>query len=248
MTAPAPARARLFTVYAFNLELARAAWTSDEPMLCRMRLQFWRDIVAAAMRGDAPTKHDVARPVHELIQDAGLEEYHFNTVIDAWDETVEARSPGELDMLTDRLRQTGGGLMQIAARALDAPCDIVAGNAGFAQAVTAYLEALPGLVARGLNPLPNVSFGTPDAPLATEARDAIAALAENGLAALASARAARASVPPPARPALRAAWRAERLLSAMAEPGRDLTLRDLSGTILPRDRRRLLLLTLTGRY
>ncbi|MFM2355945.1 MAG: hypothetical protein RLZZ528_1681, partial [Pseudomonadota bacterium] len=38
MATPAPLRARLWPLYAYNLELARAAWASPEPLVCQMRL------------------------------------------------------------------------------------------------------------------------------------------------------------------------------------------------------------------
>ncbi|TNF18762.1 MAG: phytoene synthase, partial [Rhodobacteraceae bacterium] len=42
MAAPVAARARLFPLYAFNLEVARAPWVTQEPMIAEMRLQWWR--------------------------------------------------------------------------------------------------------------------------------------------------------------------------------------------------------------
>ncbi len=50
MAAPAWARARLFPLYAFNLEVARAPWVTEEPMIAEMRLQWWRDVVESAGR------------------------------------------------------------------------------------------------------------------------------------------------------------------------------------------------------
>lgn len=46
MAAPPAARARLFPLYAFNLEVARAPWVTKEPMIAEMRLQWWRDVLA----------------------------------------------------------------------------------------------------------------------------------------------------------------------------------------------------------
>jgi hypothetical protein len=45
MAAPPAARAKLFPLYAFNLEVARAPWVSKEAMIAEMRLQWWRDVV-----------------------------------------------------------------------------------------------------------------------------------------------------------------------------------------------------------
>ena len=43
MAAPAPLRPKLFAIFAFNLEVARAPWVTQEPMIAEMRLQWWQD-------------------------------------------------------------------------------------------------------------------------------------------------------------------------------------------------------------
>ena len=69
MAAPMPLRARLWPLYAFNLEIARAPWVTKEPMIAEMRLQWWRDVVAES----APRAHEVAGPLQGLIGVAGLD-------------------------------------------------------------------------------------------------------------------------------------------------------------------------------
>ncbi|MFM7443344.1 MAG: squalene/phytoene synthase family protein, partial [Tabrizicola sp.] len=51
MAAPAFARAQLLPLYAFNLEVARAPWVTEEPLIAEMRLQWWRDVVENAASG-----------------------------------------------------------------------------------------------------------------------------------------------------------------------------------------------------
>ena len=58
--APAAAREALFTLYAFNHELARAREVTREPGLALIRLQWWREVVEGAVR-----QHEVARPLAE---------------------------------------------------------------------------------------------------------------------------------------------------------------------------------------
>ena len=66
--APEPARARLMVLYAFDCELSRATRASAESMIPRMRLQWWRDVVASAA-SDAPAPaHEVAGPLVSLIR------------------------------------------------------------------------------------------------------------------------------------------------------------------------------------
>ena len=47
-------RARLATLYAANLEIARAALASAEPLISQMRLQWWTDQIAAIVAGQTP--------------------------------------------------------------------------------------------------------------------------------------------------------------------------------------------------
>src|SRR6202045_4412867 len=46
--APAARREALFALYAFNYEIARVRESVTEPMLGRLRLEWWREIIAAA--------------------------------------------------------------------------------------------------------------------------------------------------------------------------------------------------------
>ncbi|MBT6544979.1 MAG: squalene/phytoene synthase family protein, partial [Rhodobacteraceae bacterium] len=43
MAAPVQAREVLFVLFAFNLEVARAPWVTQQPMIAEMRLQWWCD-------------------------------------------------------------------------------------------------------------------------------------------------------------------------------------------------------------
>ena len=46
--APAARREALFALYAFNYEIARVREVVTEPMLGRIRLEWWRENIAAA--------------------------------------------------------------------------------------------------------------------------------------------------------------------------------------------------------
>src|SRR5215471_18639800 len=49
--APAARREALFALYAFNYEIARVRETVTEPVLGQIRLQWWRENIAAAFEG-----------------------------------------------------------------------------------------------------------------------------------------------------------------------------------------------------
>ena len=199
MAAPVEARAQLFPLYAFNLEVARAPWVTQEPLIAEMRLQWWRDMVENAASG-AARAHEVAGPLHDLIRDFGLPVAVLDRLIAArrWD--IHRDPHAGASALDAYLEDTGAGLMWLAARALGAPdgAEAAVRAYGWAAAAAGYLRAAPELQARGRQPLP-------EGMEATE-------LARKGLEKLAEARAARKAVPKDVAPALLAGWQAEAIL------------------------------------
>ncbi|WP_103256143.1 phytoene/squalene synthase family protein [Tabrizicola aquatica] len=199
MAAPAAVRARLFPLYAVNLEVARAPWVTQEPLIAEMRLQWWRDVVENAASG-AARAHEVAGPLHDLIREAGLPVEVLDRLIAArrWDIHREPHDGPEA--LSDYLEDTGAGLMWLAARALGAPdaAEAPVRDYGWATAAAGYLRAVPVLAERGRQPLPQ-GFAPQD-------------LAQRGLQRLAEARGSRGKVPRKVAPALLAGWQTEGLL------------------------------------
>ena len=234
MAAPADARAQLFPLYAFNLEVARAPWVTKEPLIAEMRLQWWRDVVENAASG-AARAHEVAGPLHDVIRDFGLPVAVLDRLIAArrWD--IHREPHADLAALTDYLDATGAGLMWLAARALGAPnrAEPAVRDYGWAAAAAAYLRAVPELVARGRLPFPD---GVAPQDLASAA-----------LLRLKSARQARKSVPNAVAPALLAGWMAEPVLRQAATQPQRVLAGDL-GTAEVRTRGRLLWQAATGRW
>lgn len=207
MAAPVAARAVLFPLYAFNLEVARAPWASAEPMIAEMRLQWWRDVADDIGRGKPPQHSEVATPLAQAVPAdlAGfLDEL---TAARRWDIYETSFSDGAaFDRYIDR---TAGALMWVAARALGQADESVVRDAAYASGVANWLRAVPDLAARGREPLQDGS----DA--------GVRALAANALERLRRARANRRAVSRAAAPALLAAWQAGPVLTqAMREPGR----------------------------
>ncbi|WP_112309421.1 squalene/phytoene synthase family protein [Pseudogemmobacter bohemicus] len=206
MAAPVAARARLLPLFAFNLELARIPWTTKEPLIAEMRLQWWREVVEAAVAGEAARAHEVAGPLNMLIRERGLPFEPFDRMIearrhDAWGGVF----PSE-QAFADYLEATGGGLMWLSALALGAgaAAEETVRRYGQAAAMAGYFLAVPELTARGRHPLPEAA---PEA------------LAREGLGWLSSARAGRRSLVATARLALLPGWQAGALLRrAVADP------------------------------
>ncbi|KAA8612291.1 squalene/phytoene synthase family protein [Salipiger aestuarii] len=205
MAAPEPARAALFAIYAFNVEVARAPWLTQESMIAEMRLQWWRDALEEIRKGGLVRRHEVVTPLAHVI-DAGS--------ADLLDRLVGARrwdiykDPFEdAAHFTRYLEETSGHLVAAAGRALGGLPQTVALDAGYASGLAQFLRAVPELEAQNRVPLVD---GRPDA---------VAALARGGLDRLARVR--RAGVTGPARAALLACWQAGPLLRLAArDPAR----------------------------
>ena len=202
MAAPLAARPKLLPLYAFNLEVARAPWVTQEPMIAEMRLQWWRDVVAEP----APRAHEVAGPLHGVIQECALPRDVLDKMAEArrWD---IYRDPFEDQTAMDAyIEDTAAGLMWVCARALGAPdtAEPALRAFGWAMGLAAFMRAIPGLVERGRVPLVD---GRPEA---------VSQLALRGLVRLNQARRMTAHVPRPARAALLAGWQAEGFLKQAA--------------------------------
>lgn len=184
MAAPAEMRADLFTLFAFNLEVARAPWASREPMIAEMRLQWWCDAVEDALRGETPPAHEVMGPMARLIAARNLPGDVLGRLIVArrWD---IYRDPFEDQAGFDTyIEDTGAGLFWLAIRLVGAgpETEAVARAAGWAVGLAGFLQAVPELEARGRIPLVD---GRPQA---------VAALAERGLERFMAARAGQRSL------------------------------------------------------
>ncbi|MDB2490375.1 MAG: squalene/phytoene synthase family protein [Paracoccus sp. (in: a-proteobacteria)] len=137
-------RPALITLYALNLEIARAPLQSAEPMLAEMRLQWWSDRLAEMGKGTPPPLHDVLSPLWEAWgRDAGpLAGLAEARIRDCAREPLSA--PEAVVAYVD---DTAGRLMWLAAKRLATPDNarrVVADHA-LGAGLAAWLRALPQL-------------------------------------------------------------------------------------------------------
>lgn len=199
------AQARLFPLYALNLEIGRAAWASNEPLVAEMRLQWWRDALERLCAGGKPPAHPVLDACDFLSGDAAAG-MALDRMIEArrWDVWAEAFPSAEA--LWTHLEDTSGHIYAIAAASLgvpDAQSDVIR-SFGTAAGLAQWLQAVPELLRRERDPLPDHS------------PEAIAALAQDGLARLQAIRAQRSLIGSDAAPVLLAGWQASGLLKIAA--------------------------------
>ena len=202
MAAPVAARAVLFPIYAFNVEVARAPWVTQETMIAEMRLQWWRDALEEIGAGGDVRRHEVVTPLAQVLDGTGAKLLDALVAARRWD---IYRDPFEdAAAFEDYLDRTAGNLMLAAARALGPADEGVIRDAGYAHGLANWLRAIPALEQAGRIPLPD---GRPAA---------VQALAEGGLARLRRARGRRAEISARARPALLPLWQSGAVLARAA--------------------------------
>jgi NADH dehydrogenase [ubiquinone] 1 alpha subcomplex assembly factor 6 len=230
--APAERRGALFALYAFNCEIARVRERVTTPVLGQIRLQWWREAVAAAFAGGPVRRHEVAEPLTAAIRAHGLDRAPFERLIDAREADLDDAPPPSLKALEAYAEASSAPLVFLALAVLDVheAAAIEAGRrVGIGYALAGLLRAMP-LRARAGRPLipPDLAEQTGFDPRDWQAlrttpalRAATAEIAAVAARHLAAARAVRSAVPRRAVPALLPAIVAERALRRLARADHD---------------------------
>jgi NADH dehydrogenase [ubiquinone] 1 alpha subcomplex assembly factor 6 len=230
--APASRREALFALYAFNCEIARVRERVSEPTLGRIRLEWWRESVAAAYEGGPVRRHEVVEPLTAAIREMSLSRAHFARLIDAREEDLGEAPPPDLAALEGYAEASSAPLVALALEALgvrDAAVEAAGRHVGIAYALAGLLRAMPFEAAarRPVIPVEIAERTGLDArdyrarrttPALVHATGEIAAAAR---AHLAAARAAGRPVPRAALPALLPAVIAGRALARLERAGHD---------------------------
>ncbi len=223
MAAPVAARRVLFPLYAFNVEVSRAPWVTQEAMIAEMRLQWWRDALEEIAVGGTVRRHEVVTPLAAVLNADQARLLDETVAARRWD---IYRDPFDDEAHFARyIDQTAGHLMWVAASTLGRAEEVTVRRAAYASGIAAWFKAIPALEDAGRVPLLD---GT---------ADGVRGLAVLALNKLRSARRARKSVDHAARVALLPAAAAGAVLGAakddpsrvangtLPEPGPRFTLR-----------------------
>jgi phytoene synthase len=230
--APAERREALFALYAFNYELARVREIVREPMLGRIRLQWWREVVDAAFSGGAVRRHDVVEALSAAIRAHALSRDRFERLIDAREADLDPEPLPSLAALEAYAESSSGSLTSLAAELLGArePAALdAARDVGVGYAIAGLLRAMPFHARTGRSYIPagvaaNCGLDPDDyaARRASPAlRAAVATLAAAAETHLAAARRTRREVPVSALAAMLPAIIAGRFLKRLAAAGHD---------------------------
>lgn len=143
--APAEEREALFALYAFNLEVARVRESVREPLLARMRLQWWRELIEGIYAGAAP-REPVGAALAAAIARFDLACEPFARILAGREFDCDDHPPATLAELVDYAAATSSPLVGLSADILGARGDGVeraAHHLGIAWALTGLIRAVP---------------------------------------------------------------------------------------------------------
>ncbi len=210
--APTHARDALQVLYALNIELARIPDVVSEPMLGRIRQQFWRESIDKIFAGGTP-REPVGAELAGVVAGFGLARHDFDRLLDARSRDLDDNPPETLDALVTYADGTAGALAGLSADVLgvtDPESRGAARSAAIGFALTGLIRAipfharrrrlwLPGDLSRTLGLDAEALFRGEAGPAA---REVIAAVAAEAGGRLASARSQRPQIDRRTLPAL----------------------------------------------
>lgn len=203
MSAPVAVREKLFPLYAFNVEVARAPWVTQETMIAEMRLQWWRDGLEEIQKGGPVRRHEVVTPLSTTLSAEN---------VDLLDRLIEARrwdiykDPFEDEAHFKRyLDDTAGNLLVVAVGLIGSVDEPLARQIAYADGLARWFQAIPKLEEQQRVPLVD---GRPEA---------LVDLAKDALSGLKSARKALGHISNDVASVLRSAWLAEPILKQVVQ-------------------------------
>ena len=154
--APPERREALFTLIAFNHELARAREVASNPLIALIRMTWWREVVEHAAEGRPARQHEVAGPLNAAIRAGLLDAQGLIAMAEAREAEAEEEGIASTAALHAYLRGTAGGFAVVAGRLLGAPTTLLPAlqQAGMLYGLAGLLRAVPVLAAQGRCLLP----------------------------------------------------------------------------------------------
>lgn len=148
----------LFALFAFNLELAKICESVSEPMLGRIRLQWWRESIKEIYNG-TPREHGVITALVPVIKRYGISPKLFEEMIDAREFDLERRNPKNLSEFLSYAGGTSGILFKIVAILSNSDQE-TAHKLGVTWAIIGLMKSIPFHQALGRCYLPAIPVNT----------------------------------------------------------------------------------------
>jgi len=153
--APAKHRAALWTLYAFNHEIAKTREVVSDTTIGLIRLQWWRDAIKEIYEGDKPRQHEVVTPLAEVVKQHDLPRELFDKLIYAREFDLEDVPPADLNGLLNYCDYTNTPLTQLSLKILEQDYNDTA-VVGISKhyALVGMIRAVPYMLNRRQNMLP----------------------------------------------------------------------------------------------
>ncbi len=138
--APAEKRGPLFSLYAFNLEIAGVRDRVREPMAGEIRLQWWRDVLNGERAGEAAA-NPVAAALLDTVARFSLPAQRLIDLIEAHAFDLYDDPMPTFDALDGYVRHTTATIFDLAALICGGPAEYASERAGLAWGITALLRS-----------------------------------------------------------------------------------------------------------
>lgn len=114
---PSSEQAHVWTVLAFNQEIAKVRNTVTEPMLAEIRLQWWHDVLSELEEG-LVREHPVVQGLNKLLQEKPYAHALLQGTLEARLMDVLGHGPADLESLINYAHKVGGSVQKLFAAAL----------------------------------------------------------------------------------------------------------------------------------
>ncbi|MDR3436076.1 phytoene/squalene synthase family protein [Telmatospirillum sp.] len=221
--APADRREALFALHAFNIEVAQIRELVREPLLGRIRLQWWRDSLASRRAGQH-VAHPVVDALGNAIDEFNLAPELFERFLTTRERDLLPEPLADMDALLSYADGTAGTVNSLALQVLGvsgAPADDVARSLGVAWGLTGLMRAFAFHARQGrvFLPLQSLAAEGKDMPALSKPSPGLASsariIAREAMGHLAKARRWRRDLPRAAMPVLLTGRLAQSYLKAL---------------------------------
>jgi len=139
-------RDQLFALYAFHMELAKVPELVSEPMMGKIRYQWWRDCLDEIYGDRLVRSHEVTTPLAEMVAQTRISRFLLDRIIDGRERDLDPRPFSSLENAVDYADATSGALAVAAVAICGGEGGEVAGRAwgltGLARSYRYYSDAM----------------------------------------------------------------------------------------------------------
>lgn len=115
---PRTKRNDIWPIFAFNFEIAKTAEIVSEPMMGKIRLQWWRDAIEEIYSDAIPRKHEVVEPLARVIKKYHLDKDSFLALINMREFDLEYKMLSDWESFEIYARKTNAPINNLVLQVL----------------------------------------------------------------------------------------------------------------------------------